>query len=106
MIQVSISDAKRTLSSLIDRAKAGESIILLDRGIPVARIETARTSAEEGNNKGGRIARLYRAGTVATPRSTVSEKRSLLTILEDAPPTPATGASLLDALLEERKERR
>ena len=34
-----ITEAKNGLSALIDRVQAGESIIILERGRPVARLE-------------------------------------------------------------------
>ena len=39
MKTATITQAKNGLSALIDRVRAGESILILDRGTPVARLE-------------------------------------------------------------------
>lgn len=41
MKTATITEAKNGLSALIDRVRAGESILILDRGRPVARLEPA-----------------------------------------------------------------
>ena len=39
MKTATITEAKNGLSALIDRVRAGESVLILDRGVPIARIE-------------------------------------------------------------------
>lgn len=70
---------------------------MLDRGVPVARLEPAAT----GDDPSGRLARLARAGLLRTGRGNgVSE------ILQRDPPKTRSGASVVEALLEERKRGR
>lgn len=94
MKSASITEAKNGLSSLIDRVRAGESVLITDRGIPVARIEPVIT----GIDPSGRIERLERAGIVRRGTAPVS-----LDELEPAAPKLANGVSLVEAALEERR---
>ncbi|MEK7354868.1 MAG: type II toxin-antitoxin system prevent-host-death family antitoxin [Bdellovibrionota bacterium] len=53
-----IYDAKNGLSELIERAKAGEEIIIMNRGEPVARLvplEKVRSKAQLGFAKGSSL---------------------------------------------------
>ena len=63
METASISEVKNGLSAIIDRVKGGESIVVTDRGIPVAVIEpmSARVDLDD------RLARLERAGIIVRP---------------------------------------
>ena len=58
MKRISITDAKNGLSALIDRVRHGESIIIEDRGVPVARLESM--AAPGSGDVEGRAARLQR----------------------------------------------
>ncbi len=40
-----ITEAKSGLSALIDQVRAGETILITDRGVPVARLEPVATSS-------------------------------------------------------------
>jgi prevent-host-death family protein len=92
MKSVSISETKNRLSALIDEVKAGEVVLITDRGRPVARLVAA--SAEVGSP--GRIERLERDGVLS--------RGSGRAVLEGQPPD--IGGSALDALLRERLEGR
>jgi prevent-host-death family protein len=92
---VSITEAKNGLSALLDQVRAGETIVITDRGVPVARLEPA---AGKGDDEEGRLARLERKGIIRRGKGGISEE-----ILK---PPPGGGASVLDALLEERREGR
>jgi antitoxin (DNA-binding transcriptional repressor) of toxin-antitoxin stability system len=85
------------LSSLIDGLKGGESVLIVDRGRPVARLEPV-TGVEEGG-QGGRLARLVRDG-VLRPRLTVAPAA----VFNSPPPTAS--ASAVDTLIAERREGR
>jgi prevent-host-death family protein len=63
MKTATITEAKNGLSALIDRVKAGESIVITDRGRPVAVLEpiTEQVDWEE------RIASLERRGLARRP---------------------------------------
>jgi prevent-host-death family protein len=87
-----VTEAKNQLSALIDAVKGGDSVLILDRGTPVARLERASGTERDA---GGRLARLQRSGLVRAAD-------------EPAPtlPPPTAGARVLDALLDERREGR
>lgn len=99
MRRTSISEAKNGLSALIDRVRQGESIIIEDRGVPVARLESVVAPGKRASI--GRAARLLRQG-ILRPASTPTPKR----ILANAPPSPNGGARLSDAVIAERREGR
>ena len=98
MKKASITEAKNNLSALIDTVKAGASVLIVDRGHPVARLEPVRGIASDAD---GRLARLVREGIVRPPRGAAPK-----TVLGAAPPRPRRGASAVRALLEERREGR
>ncbi len=95
MKTATLTETKNNLSALIDQVRHGETILVLDRGRPVARIESAVTASSEAE---GRLARLERRGVVR--RATAAMPRELL---DQKPPAPREGASALAALLEERE---
>ena len=94
-----ITEAKNQLSALIDRVRHGETIVITDRGRPVARLVSAVTGAAE--DPAGRLARLERRGGLR--RATAPPPRAL--ILKKLPKTKKP-SGVLDALLEERREGR
>ncbi len=96
MKRATITETKNRLSALLDQVKAGETIEITDRGVPVARLVPAPTSDRDGDE--GRLARLERAGIIK--RSVRGPVR-----VEELPPlVPLPG--VLDALLEERRDGR
>jgi prevent-host-death family protein len=95
MKKASISEAKNNLSALIDRVKAGASVLIVDRGRPVARLEPVTGSEDE------RIVRLVRDGVVRPARGAAAKSA-----WASQPPEPKAGASALQALLDERREDR
>ena len=90
----SISEAKNGLSALLDRVKAGESIVITDRGIPVATLEPITRLADPE----GRLERLERAGIIKRGTG-----KPPLELLRTPPPATNDGSSVLEALLEERR---
>jgi prevent-host-death family protein len=95
VLVATITEAKNRLSALIDHVRGGESVLIVDRGTPVARLESAVSAAPDAE---GRIARLERAGTVRAAR-----KPPAIDLLSKKPPSPRPGASGVAALLEERR---
>ena len=110
MIRATISELKNGLSAYLRRVRAGESVLVLDRKTPVARLvpagfgadvrekhalyetEAVREFADEA-----KLARLERAGIVvrhraAEPLDIVRSRQSL------------ENASLVEAVIEERDE--
>ena len=94
MKKASLTETKNRLSALIDEVKAGETILVLDRGRPVARIEPAVAGPEAV----GRLDRLERKGLVRRAR-----EKAPAELLGKRPPRPNPGASALAELLAERR---
>ena len=99
MKTATITEAKNQLSALIDRVRHGETVVITDRGRPVARLVSALTGAAEDPE--GRLARLERRGGLR--RATAPPPRSL--VLKKLPQVKRP-AGVLEALLEERREGR
>jgi prevent-host-death family protein len=95
MKKASITEAKNNLSALIDRVKGGTPMLIVDRGRPVARLESAAGPGQDGDS---RLARLVREGVVRPARHPVPKA-----LLASRPPRAKAGASALRALLEERR---
>lgn len=95
MLVATITEAKNRLSALIDSVRGGESVLIVDRGIPVARLESAVTAEADA---GGRIARLQRAGLVRPAHGQPAAGK-----LVSAPPAARRGASGAQALIDERR---
>lgn len=98
MKRASITDAKNGLSALIDRVRRGERVIIEDRGVPVARLESVLDLPDDDE---GRVARLERAGVARRPETPPPRA-----VLKTPPPRPAAGARLSRAVLDERAEGR
>lgn len=99
MKTASITEAKNNLSALIDGLKSGSSVLIVDRGKPVAVLEPVmggRVAKEDV-----RLARLVREGLVRPRRSPLPRA-----LLEETPPVLSSGASIVEALLDERREGR
>jgi antitoxin (DNA-binding transcriptional repressor) of toxin-antitoxin stability system len=99
MKKVSITEAKNGLSALIDGLKGGSRFLIVDRGRPVARLEPVTNGGKDDED--GRLSRLVREGVVRSGR--VALPRSLFS---DQPPRPKGDASVVAALVEERREGR
>ena len=95
MKTATVTEAKNGLSALLDRVKAGESVLITDRGVPVARIEPVSATSDEPE---GRLARLERAGIIR--RGTGGPA---LEVLLRPGPRLLPGVSAVDALIEERR---
>ena len=99
MKRTSITDAKNGLSALIARVRHGESFIIEDRGLPVARLEPVATRGRRDVE--GRAARLERQGVLRPALSSAPRR-----ILTTSPPTPKGDATLSDAVMTERRDGR
>jgi prevent-host-death family protein len=92
MRRATITEAKNGLSALIDQVKAGETILITDRGVPVARLEP--TSPVDWD---ARLARLERQGLIHRGTGDVRK------ILERPLVKTVDGSSVVALLLEERE---
>lgn len=99
MKTATISEAKNKLSQILDWVKAGETVIITDRDVPVARLESIQRS-EEGESI-GRIERLIRSGIARGPVKPLPKD-----FLKRRRPVPKDGSSVVRALLDEREEGR
>jgi len=97
MRTATITQAKNGLSALLDRVRAGESVVITDRGRPVARLEPA-TSVD---SREGRLARLERAGMVR-----IGSSAPPVDAIRRQAPRLKGGASAVQALLDERADDR
>jgi prevent-host-death family protein len=92
--RVSIGRLKARLSEYLDRTRAGESMVVTDRGRPIARLSPVGGAVALE----GRAAALDRAGLVRTPAAPLD-----MTLLTAHRPGDPAGRSL-EAVLEERAE--
>jgi prevent-host-death family protein len=99
MKKASITEAKNNLSALIDGLKGGASVLIVDRGRPVARLEPVTAGREPDHE--GRLSRLIREGTVRPRRSPLSR-----TLFAEQPPRAKHQPSAVEALIEERRNGR
>jgi len=99
MNKANISSTRNHLSEILARVREGETILIMDRQQPVARLEpVAGSSAEELPWQSD----LVRRGLVRPAREGIDTKA-----LGNIPlPTPRKGGDILDALMSEREEGR
>ncbi|MCP4591067.1 MAG: type II toxin-antitoxin system Phd/YefM family antitoxin [bacterium] len=94
MKTATLAETKNNLSALIDQVRHGETIVVVDRGRPVAHFGPV-SSEEEATED--RLARLQRQGILR--RALYPLPRQLL---NERPPAASDGASIVAALLAER----
>ena len=99
MKTATLTETKNQLSALIDRVRHGETILILDCGKPVARLTSVLT--ESSPSAEGRLERLERAGIL---RRAVAPKP--VDLFDTPRPRASKGASIVQALLDERDEGR
>ena len=99
MNKATISQLKNHLSRYLERVKAGEPLLVMDRDHPIARLERV----EPGGAGDDRLARLERAGVVRRGKGRIDPS-----MLAGGSPrkSRARGAALVEAILEERREGR
>lgn len=95
MEKATISEIKNRLSAYLKKVKAGQSILILDRDQPVARLERV----EREQHPDDRLTRLERAGLIRRATQPVPIKTLKA-------PAPKTKAGVLQALVEDRREGR
>jgi len=92
----SIAELKARLSEYVRRVKAGNEVVVTERGVPVARL----TGLEVAERRATRRDRLARSGVVKPGRGRVRRA------LQSAPDGQTEGADVLAALLADRDEGR
>lgn len=96
MKRASISEAKNALSALLDRVRKGATVIIEDRGVPVARIEPIASGPGDG-----RLLRLQRHGIVRPPRRALAAAW-----FKTRPPKLLSRQTASAIVLEERRDGR
>ena len=99
MKKASITEAKNSLSALIDGLRGGSPVLIVDRGRPVARLEPVTAGRELDHE--GRLSRLIREGIVRPGRAPLSRA-----LFAEQPPRPKGEASAVRMLIEERRDNR
>jgi prevent-host-death family protein len=97
MTTASITQAKTNLSKLIKKVRHGESVLILDRNVPVARLEPLAAGSLEGDE--AKLAELERRGLLK--RGAGKLPRDFFKL-----PRLKFKNGLVAAVLEERRETR
>ena len=97
MRTATVTEVKNGLSALLDRVRAGESVLVTDRGLPIARIEPVTSHPDAA----GRLKRLERAG-ILRPGGGVAP----LELLRRPGPALPREASASERVIEERRSGR
>jgi prevent-host-death family protein len=95
MITVSVTEAKNNLSKLLKKVRHGQSILILDRKIPVARLEPLTPGSNEADE--ARFAELERQGLLKRGRGKLPKDFWTR-------PLPKLKGSLVETLLKMREE--
>jgi prevent-host-death family protein len=95
MTTASITQAKNNLSKLLKKVRHGESVLILDRNIPVARLEPLAPGSSEADE--AQLLDLERRGLLK--RGTGKLPKDFWTR-----PLPKLKGSTVQALLDERNE--
>jgi prevent-host-death family protein len=97
MESAAIGELKARLSAYLARVRAGEEVVVTDRGRPVARLVPPRTSSSTGDEELEELARagVVRIGSDALPAGFWTRER----------PRDPSG-SVREAMLEERRSGR
>lgn len=90
-----VAELKAKLSDYLKRVKAGEEVIVTERGKAIARVVPFTTNGPTP----AEYEEMIRAGIIRP-----AKKRGLPPDFWDRPRASASGGSLVDAVLEEREE--
>ncbi|MBA2665650.1 MAG: type II toxin-antitoxin system prevent-host-death family antitoxin [Trueperaceae bacterium] len=94
-----MSSVKNNLSSYLDLVRAGEAVLITDRGRPIARLVPLDAAASESIE--ARRIELERRGVLNRAEAPHDPE-----ILRHLPPIPSVDGDLLVALLHDREEDR
>jgi prevent-host-death family protein len=84
LVDVAVTELRARLSDWLERARAGQDVIITDRGIPVARLVGLDSAATlERLTAEGVIGKPAARRPVAAPRSRPRHKRSLSDTVSD-----------------------
>ena len=97
MIKTSVSALKNGLSSYLRKVRAGQSVVIYDRNVPIARIERIEVNGTDAD----RVAQLRAAGITRPPTRPLTARQ-----WARLRPVVSARARLLESLLDERKDDR
>jgi antitoxin (DNA-binding transcriptional repressor) of toxin-antitoxin stability system len=95
----SVTETKNRLSALLELVRQGETILILDRKRPIARIEPIDPTTLDVED--GRLAALERQGLIERSKNRLPKE-----FFSQPLPSPKEPTSLFDALIAERREGR
>src|SRR5438445_208077 len=98
MKTASVTDEKNNLSKYLEQVKNGEPVLITERGVVIARIESMRARQDKTADE-ARLARLERAGVIPRGRGHIPQW-----LIDKAPVKLKKGVSVVQALLDERYE--
>lgn len=99
MKTANISYTKNHLSALIDQVRRGETVTILDRTKPVARIVPIESTGDVDWDR--RLDELERQGIIRRGSGKIPDW-----ILKEPPPKPKGNFSIVEAVIREREEGR
>ena len=100
MIRTNISDLKNRLSHYLRLVRAGEVVEILERKVPLARIE-AVSVLDAKNSGNGWLQRMVELGVITAPKSKSS--RSVIARIDHVISEGGNNIGALDALKAERE---
>jgi antitoxin (DNA-binding transcriptional repressor) of toxin-antitoxin stability system len=103
MVRTNISDLKNRLSHYLRLVRAGEVVEILERKVPLARIE-AVTGLQGKKSDNGWLRRMIELGVITAPKSKAS--RSILSRIDQVISEGGKDTGALDALRTEREDGR
>jgi prevent-host-death family protein len=92
MISAGIKEVKNNLSQLLARVKAGEEILITDRGKPIARI--VKENSEDRSIRAA-LGPLIQKGLIALPNRSIPKERPA--------PLKVSGKPVSEMVLEDRR---
>lgn len=95
MRTATVTEVKNGLSAFLDQVKAGETITITERGVPIARLEPL----QDLDDADGRLARLERAGIARRGTRTLPPDFFTMPIPEGT----GEGPTLSELIIEERR---
>ena len=93
VVKVGVRELRENLRSWLDRVKAGDQIVVTERGRPIARLEAIEAES--------RLEELIRLGVVRPP---LSKKRHTIDVTKL--PDLGAGPTLSDIVIEQRRQAR
>ena len=94
VVEVGVRELRENLRSWLDRVKAGDQVVVTERGKPVARLEAVRAES--------RLEELIRLGVIRPP---LAKRRHEIDVSK-LPKLEGDGATLSDIVIQQRREAR